>query len=107
MKIVPFALAVMVFAIATETAASETDKEPATETVALNIEGISSTSGEDNPGILYVLPWQPPALPRRTREGLSINAAEFLEPVNPGVFERHQNFQQSLNPVLDSDNSLR
>lgn len=118
MKIVSFALAVMVFALLAAKASAAgtasatekkpaTDKEPATETVALNIEGISSTSGEDNPGILYILPWQPPTLPRRTREGLSANAAELLEPMDPVVFERHQNFQQSLNPVLDSESNLR
>lgn len=103
MKIAQFAfapvLAVMVFAAPMMAFAEET--------VALNIEGISSTSGEDNPGILYILPWQPPTLPRRSREGLSTNASELLEPMNPVVFERHQNFQQSLNPVLDSDNNLR
>jgi len=82
-------------------------ESPAMETVALNIEGISSTSSEDNPGILYILPWQPPTLPRRTRGALKTNAAELLEPVDPVVFERHQNFQQSLNPVLDSTNTLR
>ncbi len=109
--IVPFALAVMVFAVPMMAVAADTgsatDIASATETVALDIEGISSTSGEDNPGILYILPWQPPTLPRRTREELSTNASELLEPMDPIVFERHQNFQQSLNPVLDSDNNLR
>ncbi|TGN41552.1 hypothetical protein [Marinobacter confluentis] len=79
----------------------------AQETVSLTVEGISTVSSEDNPGIVYILPWQPPTLPRRDREGLATNAAELLEPVDPLVFERHQNFQQSLNPDLDSSNTLR
>lgn len=86
---------------------SDPDSAPAMDTVSLSIEGISSTSGEDNPGILYILPWQPPTLPRRTREGLDTNASELLEPMDPVVFERHRNFQQSLNPALDSTNNLR
>lgn len=83
----------------------------AMETLALSVDGISSTSGEDSPGVVYILPWQAPTLPRRTRGALEPNAAELLEPVDPVIFERHQNFQQSLNPALnptlDSPNSLR
>jgi len=109
------AFTVMAFALpATAIAQSQASSDltvlnenPVMETVALNIEGISSTSSEDNPGILYILPWQPPTLPRRTRGALDTNAAELLEPVDPVVFERHQNFQQSLNPVVDSTNTLR
>jgi hypothetical protein len=103
---VSFVFAVMVLALLTGTAAA-TETVPAPETVALSIEGISSTSSEDNPGILYILPWQPPTLPRRTREGLSTNASELLEPLEPTAFEGHQNFQQSLNPALNSKNQLR
>lgn len=97
-------LFMMVFMVSASGASESGEGE---ETVALTIEGINSTSGEDNPGILYILPWQPPTLPRRTRGALEPNAAELLEPMDPVVFERHQNFQQSLNPVLDSSNSPR
>lgn len=83
----------------------ETGKEP--ETVALSVQGISPVKGEDNPGILYILPWQPPSLPRRSRSALESNAAELQQPVDPAVFERHQEFQQLLNPPEDSMNSLR
>ena len=86
---------------------TSTTESPAMETVALSIDGISPTSGEDNPGIVYILPWQPPTLPRRSGAALETNAAELLEPMDPVVFDRHQNFQQSLNPVLDSTNTLR
>lgn len=111
--LIQYLLAALAFAVptiaagATSVSASDTDRAPTTETVALGIEGISSTSSEDNPGILYILPWQPPTLPRRTREGLDTNASELLEPMDPVVFERHRNFQQSLNPALDSKNNLR
>jgi hypothetical protein len=106
------AFALPALAMAQSKAATDADKTsageaPAMETVALSIDGISSTSGEDNPGILYILPWQPPTLPRRSRAALETNAAELLEPMDPVVFDRHQNFQQSMNPVVDSSNSLR
>lgn len=92
---------------ATDADETSTKEANAMETVALSIDGISPTSGEDNPGIVYILPWQPPTLPRRSRAALETNAAELLEPMDPVVFDRHQNFQQSLNPVLDSTNSPR
>ena len=100
------AVAVLLLAVPIKVFA-QPETAPTTETVALSVEGISSASSEDNPGILYILPWQPPTLPRRTRGALEPNASELLEPVDPVVFERHQNFQQSLNPVLDSTNALR
>lgn len=74
------------------------------DTIALSVEGITSGSSEDNPGVLYILPWQPPTLPRRTRDALASDAPELLEPMDPEVFERHRGFQQSLNPRLDSSN---
>lgn len=100
-------LSVLVLVLPGVGSAEPEDGPVDTETVALTVEGISSTSGEDNPGILYILPWQPPTLPRRTRGALETNASELLEPMDPAVFEHHQKFQQSLNPSLDSTNSLR
>ena len=77
------------------------------DTVALTVEGINATSGEDNPGVVYILPWQPPTLPRRTRDALETNADELLAPMDPAVFQNHQQFQQSLNPRLDSPDTRR
>ena len=88
-------------------AEAESAQGQAMETVALTVDGINATSGEDNPGVVYILPWQPPTLPRRTRDALETNASELLAPMDPTVFERHQNFQQSLNPTLDSTNTRR
>lgn len=85
----------------------ESSPSAAMETVALTVDGINTTSGEDNPGVVYILPWQPPTLPRRTRDALETNASELLAPMDPMVFEHHQNFQQSLNPSLDSKNTRR
>jgi hypothetical protein len=96
----------VIAALAVGTAVASEDNRKH-ETVALGVEGINAEAGEDNPGILYILPWQPPTMPRRTRGALEPNAPELLEPVDPDVFARHQNFQQSLNPALDSSNSPR
>ena len=35
------------------------------DTVRLSVEGLSASLGEDEPRVLYILPWQAPSLPRR------------------------------------------
>lgn len=75
-------------------------QEPGSETVQLTVEGISASLGEDEPRVLYILPWQPPSLPRRPRVELDDKAPELLGPVDPMVFERHRLFRDTLNPLI-------
>lgn len=77
------------------------------ETVALSVEGITRHTGDDDPGVLYILPWQPPTLPRRTRAELEAGNEELLEPKDPLTLERHRKFRETLNPSLDSALSLQ
>lgn len=77
------------------------------ETVALSVEGITPHTGDDDPGVLYILPWQPPTLPRRTRAELEAGNEELLEPKDPLTLERHRKFRETLNPSLDSALSLQ
>ncbi len=77
------------------------------ETVALSVEGITRHTGDDGPGVLYILPWQPPTLPRRTRAELEAGNEELLEPKDPLTLERHRKFRETLNPSLDSTLSLQ
>ncbi|MDL0429675.1 hypothetical protein QPM17_00925 [Marinobacter sp. TBZ242] len=82
---------------------------PATnsETVSLTVEGITRNTGDDDPGVLYILPWQPPTLPRRTRAELEAGSEDLLEPKDPLTLERHRKFRETLNPSLDSTLSLQ
>lgn len=77
------------------------------ETVALTVEGISRHTGDDDPAVLYILPWQPPTLPRRTRVELEAGSDELLEPKDPLTLERHRRFRETLDPSLDSNLSLQ
>jgi hypothetical protein len=77
------------------------------ETVALSVEGITRHTGDDDPGVLYILPWQPPTLPRRTRAELEAGSEQLLEPKDPLTLERHRKFRETLNPSLDSTLSLQ
>lgn len=77
------------------------------ETVALGVEGVTRYTGDDDPGVLYILPWQPPTLPRRSRAELEAGSEELVEPEDPLTLERHRKFRETLNPLLDSTLSLQ
>ncbi|AHI27778.1 hypothetical protein [Marinobacter similis] len=66
----------------------------------LNVEGLSASIGEDNPRVLYILPWQAPTLPRRPREKLQDQFPALTQPVDPVIFEGHRLFRETLNPSL-------
>lgn len=70
--------------------------------LALSVHGISSQPGDDDPRVLYIMPWQAPTIPRRPRSELNASSPELMQPLDPVVFERHRLFRQSLNPDMDS-----
>lgn len=89
--------------VAAEPAAQSSRPDDATEAaVALTVEGISPVSEDDDPRVLYILPWQPPTLPAKSAEPLDGEAADLSEPLDPIALERHRVFRQTLNPQLDS-----
>ena len=66
----------------------------------LQVRGLSAGTGEDDPRILYILPWQTPSLPRRPRTELNQQAPELLRPVPQPVLENHRQFRETLNPLV-------
>ena len=44
---------------------------------ALTIEGLAARPGEDNPRMLFILPWQAPTLPRHPEASLPEQAPEL------------------------------
>lgn len=75
-----------------------TASEP--EQPALTVSGLSASAGEDDPRVLYILPWQNPTLPRRPRAELNSQAPELNQPLSPQVLENHRQFRESLNPLV-------
>ena len=80
-------------------AQSETSVERA-ETSPLSVAGISASPGEDDPRILYILPWQGPSLPRRPRAELNQELPELPQPVTATAVENHRLFRETLNPLV-------
>ncbi|TYC62687.1 hypothetical protein FMN52_02705 [Marinobacter sp. BW6] len=70
------------------------------DTVRLSVEGLSASLGEDEPRVLYILPWQAPTLPRRPRADLNDRAPELVRPADPVALERHRLFRENLNPLI-------
>lgn len=66
---------------------------------ALTIAGIQASSGEDDPRILYILPWQHPTLPRRPRTSLDTELPALMAPVDSRTLENHRQFRHTLNPL--------
>lgn len=95
--------------VAKEVGATANTDAPTTDrkTVSLAVEGITRHTGDDDPGVLYILPWQPPTLPRRSRAELDVGNDDLFEPKDPLTLERHRKFRETLNPSLDSTLSLQ
>ncbi|MBR9871289.1 MAG: hypothetical protein GYB26_09145 [Gammaproteobacteria bacterium] len=76
--------------------------KPVEETQApvLEVAGLSANSGEDDPRILYILPWQGPSLPRRPRAELNHQIPELTHSVNATAIENHRLFRETLNPLV-------
>ncbi|MBW4933364.1 hypothetical protein KZO34_01770 [Marinobacter sp. F4206] len=80
--------------------ASASAGDSRSDRTTLTVEGISASIGEDNPRVLYILPWQAPSLPRRPRQALEDKAPELVQPVNPVTLEQHRVFRKTLNPLV-------
>ena len=70
------------------------------DTVRLSVEGLSASLGEDEPRVLYILPWQAPSLPKRPRAHLNDEAPELVRPADPVAMERHRLFRENLDPLI-------
>lgn len=70
------------------------------QAVRLEVEGISASAGEDDPRVLFILPWRAPSLPRRPRADLDDSVPRLVQPVNPEALERHRVFRETLNPLI-------
>ncbi|WP_323750816.1 hypothetical protein [Marinobacter sp.] len=66
----------------------------------LKVAGISANSGENDPRILYILPWQAPSLPRRARAELNQKIPELTQSVSGTAVENHRLFRETLNPLV-------
>lgn len=95
-----FLLSVLVLCPVTGYSAEGTSTVGHSQQNVLQVQGLSAGTGEDDPRILYILPWQTPSLPRRPRTELNQQAPELLRPVPQPVLENHRQFRETLNPLV-------
>jgi len=74
--------------------------KPDTGEQVLEVAGISANPGDDDPRVLYILPWQPASVPDHPRVELSRQAAELMQPISSEMLENHRRFRQTLNPLM-------
>ncbi|MDP4546365.1 hypothetical protein [Marinobacter sp. MDS2] len=99
-------LTLLLVVVSPVSAHSEEPVKPSQKPV-LEVAGISASAGEDDPRILYILPWQSPSLPRRPRAELNEQLPELTQPVTATAVENHRLFRETLNPlVLEPMNGL-
>ena len=92
----------LVFTVAMPVTVNAAGSEPQTTNTqrSLEVAGISASAGEDDPRILYILPWQTPSLPRRPRAELNQAAPELMQSVSTTAMENHRHFRETLNPLV-------
>lgn len=74
---------------------------PESRPVALTVEGISVRASDDYPRVLNILPWQAPSVSTRARDPLSMEPSGLLDPIDPRVLQRHQQFRKTLDPLAE------
>ncbi len=76
------------------------NSDAVSENRGFEVAGISASGSEDDPRVLYILPWQAPSLPRRPRAELNQQAPELTRPVSTQTLEGHRQFRETLNPLV-------
>lgn len=61
--------------------------------------GAGCRPGEDNPRMLFILPWQAPTLPRHPEASLPEQAPELEGLLDPRAFDNLRRFRDSLDPL--------
>ena len=73
---------------------------PATPESTFTVAGIQAHSGEDDPRILYILPWQLPTLPLRPGTTFNTELPALMAPAGSQTLENHRRFRQTLDPLV-------
>lgn len=83
-------------------AGAESNVATQAEPGALTVTGIAPRTNDDDPRVLYIMPWQPPSLPRRPRTPLNDRAPKLKQAVDPLTLERHRYFRKTLDPDINA-----
>lgn len=79
---------------------ANTDVEPDTE-----LEGMSVMGSNEQPQVLYIVPWQPPSYQKRTQHPPSAVLSGILEPLEPSFHKEDFHFRKKLEVKVQRLNS--
>lgn len=70
-------------------------------------EGISVTGGNEQPRVLYIIPWQPPAYQKRAQHPPNIELSGILEPIEPAFHNEDYHFRKKLQVKVQALNGRK
>ena len=79
---------------------ANTDVEPVTE-----LEGMSVMGSNEQPQVLYIVPWQPPSYQKRIQHPPTTVLSSILEPLEPSFHKEDFHFRKKLEVKVQRLNS--
>ncbi len=67
-----------------------------TTTQSTEFEGISVTGSNEQPEVLYIIPWQPPAYQKRAQHPPNIELSGIINPIEPAFHNEDYHFRNKL-----------
>lgn len=70
-------------------------------------EGISVTGGNEQPQVLYIIPWQPPAYQKRAQHPPNIELSGIIKPIEPAFHNEDYHFRKKLQVKVQALNGRK
>lgn len=80
---------------------SETGKQSA------EFEGISVTGSNEQPQVLYIIPWQPPAYQKRAQHPPKMELSGIIKPIEPVFHNEDYHFRKKLQVKVQALNGRK
>lgn len=68
----------------------------ATENIQGEVEGMSVMGSNEQPQVLYIVPWQPPSYQKRTQHPPNNELTDILKPIEPSFHKEDYSFRKKL-----------
>ncbi len=68
----------------------------AAENAQVEVEGMSVMGSNEQPQVLYIVPWQPPSYQKRTQHPPNNELSDILKPIEPLFHKEDYSFRKKL-----------
>lgn len=91
-------VAMMLFSLGLQ---AEETRKPA------EFEGISVTGSNEQPQVLYIIPWQPPAYQKRAQHPPNMELSGIIKPIEPVFHNEDYHFRKKLQVKVQALNGRK